>query len=80
MTQKPVTSFFSFLLQEITERAEDIFVTNHEKQVCDAVLHVVYFIFANRSCEGIEIPKGFRKEGKNAAMKGVDKMIVFSDL
>ena len=80
MTQKPVTSFFSFLLQEITERAEDIFVTNHEKQVCDAVLLVVYFIFANRSCGGIEIPKGLRKEGKNAAMKGVDKMIVFSDL
>ena len=38
------------------------------------------FIFANGTCRGIEIPKGLRKEGKNAAMKGVDNVIVFSDL
>ena len=38
-----------------------------------------HFIFANGTCRGIEVPKDLRKEGKNAAMKGVDKMIVFSD-
>jgi len=57
----------------------DLFVTNYGKQVCDTVLSVVYFIFANRTCRGIEIPQGLRKEGKNAAMSGVDKMILFSD-
>lgn len=43
----------------------DIFVTNYGKQVCDTVLSVVYFIFANITCRGIEIPQGLRKEGKN---------------
>ena len=46
---------------------------------CDTVLSAVYFIFGNITCRGIEIPQGLLKEGKKAAMSGVDKMTLFSD-
>ena len=37
--------FFSFLSQEIRERAVNNFVASHKKQVCDTVLFVVSLYF-----------------------------------